>query len=101
MNSEGEQQALRAVSPKLYNYITEILEESNIHPYDIQTSTIKTDEGLQVFVQYGENFKQSQSSFFSFETINNLDSEINDFTKEIADACKEAMIADYFKMMKM
>lgn len=101
MNSEGEQQALRAVSPKLYNYITEILEESNIHPYDIQTSTIKTDEGLQVFVQYGENFKQSQSSFFSFETINNLDSQINDFTKEIADACKKAMIADYFKMMKM
>lgn len=101
MGSEGEQQALRAVAPKLFHYITEILDESNIHPYDIQASTIKTDVGLQVFIQYGENFKQSQSQLFSYESVDKLDDEVHVFIKEIADACKETMIADYFKMMKM
>lgn len=101
MGSEGEQQALRAVSPKLFRYITEVLDESNIHPYDIQASTIKTDAGLQVFIQYGENFKQSQSQLFSYESIERLDNEVHEFVTEIAASCKETMIADYFKMMKM
>lgn len=101
MHSEGEQVTLRAVSPQLYNYITEILEESNIHQYDFEASTIEIDNGLQVFIQYGENFSQSQSAFFTFTEINQLDEKIKSFVEEIAEACKEVMIADYFKMMKM
>ena len=101
MESEEKQKALRVVSPKLFNYITKILEEANIHPYDIQASSIKTKNGLQVFIQYGENFTQSQSAYFSFKSVEMLDDEIFHFVKEIAESCKETMIADYFKMMKM
>jgi len=101
MSTEGKQRTLRAVSPELYHYITEKLAEDNIHQYDIQASTIETADGLQVFVQYGENFTQSQSQFFSHESIKKGNQEIEAFTDEIAEACKETMIADYFKMVKM
>lgn len=101
MDSQGEQRALRAVSPKLFRYISETLEEGNIHPYDIQASSVEKEDGLQVFIQYGDNFTQSKSAYFSYQSIEKLDKEIETFIKEIAEACKQTMIADYFKMMKM
>src|SRR5690625_6412968 len=101
MSTEGRQRTLRAVSPELYHYITEKLAEDKIHQYDIQASTIETADGLQVFVQYGENFTQSQAQFFAHEAIKKGNQEIAACTDEIAEACKETMIADYFKMVKM
>src|SRR5699024_9093460 len=101
MSTEGKQRTLRAVSPELYHYITEKLADENIHQYDIQSSTVETGDGQQVFVHTGENSKQSQSQFFSHESIKRGNQEIEACTDEIAEACKETMIADYFKMVKM
>lgn len=101
MGSQGEQKELRAVSPKLFRYISETLEVSNIHPYDIQATAVEKEDGLQVFIQYGNNFNHSKSDYFTHQAIEKRNEEIDAFIKVIAEACKQTMIADYFKMMKM
>lgn len=99
--SQEKEWILRAVSPELFEHITAELEKSNIHPNDIQANAIKKDDGLDVTVRFGDNFGQTRSQFFAYADINSNHESINTFANDIAEACREVMIADYFKMMKM
>lgn len=99
--SHEKQWMLRAVSPDLFDKIISELEKYHIHLNDIQANVIKKEDGLEVIVLFGENFNQSKSRFFTNETVENQYEDIQRFAYDIAEACREVMIADYFKMMKM
>lgn len=99
--SHEKQQMLRAVAPHLFEQITTELELYNIHLNDIQANVVKKDEGLHVIVLFGENFTQSKSHFFSSAKDDVNEIEMKQFAHKIAEACREIMVADYFKMMKM
>ncbi|MBP2258534.1 hypothetical protein [Virgibacillus alimentarius] len=105
MNAEKKQASsermMRIVSPNLYNHVTAELEKMNIHSYDIEANVIEEDSGLQVIVRFGEGFTQERSQLFSYDTVTALDKDIDTFIKSIGEDCKQIMIADYFKMMKM
>src|SRR5699024_7820567 len=99
--SHEKQRMLRAVSPDLFDEITSELEKYNIHLNDIQANVIKKEDGLEVIVLFGENFNQPRSQFFTNESVEAQYDDIQRFAYDIAEVCKEVMIADYFKMMKM
>ncbi|HLQ71726.1 MAG TPA: hypothetical protein VK142_07970 [Bacillota bacterium] len=96
-----KQRMLRAVSPDLFNVIISELEKYNIHLNDIQANVIIKEDGLDVIVLFGEHFNQTKSRFFTHESIESQFEDIQRFAYDIAEACREVMIADYFKMMKM
>jgi len=92
---------LRIVSPKLYNYLTTRFEEDfNIHPYDMQLEGIENEKGVFLLLKFGDNYAHVIEEFFSFPTIDEAGEELENFVKESGEACKEIMIADYFKMME-
>jgi hypothetical protein len=92
---------MRIILPKLYQAITNKLEEQhNIHPYDIQAKVQTDTSGYQVIVYFGDGFAHKESHYFSNEAIENMNHNVIEFIEKIGDACKEVMIADYFKMMR-
>lgn len=97
-----KQVSLRVILPNLYNYMTAELESRfNLHPYDFQVSAMKEVGGYNIIIQFGDGFAHNHTEFFSYETIQKTDSEIDKVIEKIGESCKEVMIADYFKMMKM
>jgi len=100
MSREG-QRMLRVISPHLFEQITAELEKYNVHLNDIQANVVEKDDGLEVIVLFGEHFSQSKSHFFGHSESDFDEVEIKQFANTVAEACKEVMVADYFKMMKM
>ncbi|MBP1950748.1 hypothetical protein [Virgibacillus litoralis] len=97
-----QEQFLRVALPDLYSFLMEEVEKHyNIHPYDIQAHVIKDSEQYQLIFYYGDGFAHQKSKSFSHEAVERMGEEMTDFSKELGEACKEVMIADYFKMMKM
>lgn len=98
----GNEQSLRVISPQLYRFFTGELERQyNIHPYDIQITASKVESGYNLTFYYGEGYGHRETHFFSSDAIQSLNSEIADFIEEFGESCKQAMIADYYKMLKM
>ncbi|GAA0611349.1 hypothetical protein GCM10009001_30740 [Virgibacillus siamensis] len=98
----GPMQSLRVLFPDLYQFVVNHLEEThNIHPYDVQAHALKDQNGYQLIFHFGEGYAHEESKFFTLDSIKNMDAEIKEFTKTVGEKCKEVMIADYFKMMKM
>ncbi|WP_019378444.1 hypothetical protein [Virgibacillus halodenitrificans] len=96
------QQPLRILMPELYQYIIEYLEEQhNIHSYDIQVFGMKQKVGLQLSFAFGEDYSHQEKKTFSLEQFHNKEKDIKPFIEEFGEKCKETMIADYYKMMKM
>lgn len=98
--SQEKEWMLRAVSPDLFKKVTSDLEKYNIHLNDIQANAVKKDDGLDVIILFGESFNQFKSHFFTYDEIDSNDVKVSQFINEVAEACKDIMIADYFKMMK-
>ncbi|MUK88008.1 hypothetical protein GMD78_06295 [Ornithinibacillus sp. L9] len=98
--SENRVQSLVIVSPKLYRYITTELEHLyHIHSYDVQIGAIKKKDGIQVIVRFGKHFSKKEEQFFLHEQVKELSKEVKEFVESTGEACKKALIDDYFKMM--
>ena len=99
--SQEKQWMLRVISPSMFEQIRSELEKYNVHPNDIQAKAIEKNDGLEVTVLFGEGFNQSKAQFFTNDAIETDYESIQRFAYDIAEACREVMIADYYKMMKM
>ncbi|MCJ0931074.1 hypothetical protein [Virgibacillus halodenitrificans] len=96
------QQPLRILLPELYQYIIEYLEEQhNIHSYDIQVFVMNQHDGYQLSFAFGEDYSHQEKITLTLKQIQNKEDNIKPFIKEFGEKCKETMIADYYKMMKM
>ena len=97
--TKANQKSLRLVSAKLYNYITEKLEEKhNIHSYDLQIDASVMDEGMEIAIRFGETFSNIETKFFTHEQVNEISEEIKEFVAQAGEACTEVLIDDYFKI---
>jgi hypothetical protein len=93
---------LRVVSPELYGYLSDEFEKKfNIHPFDIQLEGIEREDGIQVLLHYGEGFANQMDTFFPYSAIAPESDELKEFTVSAGETCKEAMVADYYKMMDL
>ncbi|MDP4084849.1 MAG: hypothetical protein Q8934_09570 [Bacillota bacterium] len=96
----NKERPARIVLPKLYNLVNAELEKRHIHAYDYQAMVIEQDNGIDLILQFGENFSKSESHYFTNEMIEKESNELLDFIQAVGESCKNIMIADYFKMMK-
>lgn len=104
MAKKGEKKttkSLQIIDPKLYRYIVEELNERhNIHSYDTEILATKENSGLTLIIKYGQNFAHSKERFIKNKSLKNQEDDFVKFVHEVADECKEVMIAEYFKMVK-
>jgi hypothetical protein len=96
---ETKVKSLRLVSPRLYTYITNELQQThNIQTYDLQIDALVKDKGMEITIRYGETFSHKETSFFTYEQIDEVSSEIKEFIAKIGEDCTKVMIDDYFKI---
>lgn len=97
---EEERKPLRAISPKLYMFITKELEKQfHIQPYDVQVDAIQKDEGMQISVRFGEQFSQQVEQFFSSDALWDDRKQLQQFIQKTGESCKDVLIKNYFRMM--
>ncbi|RCW67025.1 hypothetical protein [Saliterribacillus persicus] len=91
---------LRSAYPQLYDYLIKELSAHNIHSFDIQATSRDIGTEVEIQVQFGEEFNNTYSKTFSKEKVTEINDAFSNFCEEIAETCKETLIADYFKMVK-
>ncbi|WP_026905818.1 hypothetical protein [Paucisalibacillus globulus] len=97
--TNDKKKSLRLVSPRLYNYITEKLEDKhNIHSYDLQIDASLMDEGIEIAIRFGETFSNIETKFFTHEQVKEISKEVKEFVAQTGEACTEVLIDDYFKI---
>jgi len=98
-NSKELEKPLRIISPKLYRFIISEFEKYNIHSYDLLINGIKKDQGMEIILRFGETFSRKKSKLFSDQVIKGQADELRKFIENATEACKKAMIDDYFERM--
>ena len=100
-NTQARRQILRISYPNLYEKLINELATHHIHPFDIQATSKNIDDQLvELEVRFGDNYGHHQRKQFAKDKINEKSDEFTNFCKEVGETCKEALIADYFKMVK-
>lgn len=85
---------LRTYSKEIYQTMKEGLASSHIHPHDVRAFAEEKEGETEIHLYYGEDYAHHESRSFQDGE------EMKPFFEEVAATCQEAMIADYFKMMK-
>lgn len=95
-----KQRSLRLISPKVYNYITETLEQThNIHSYDLKMDAIPKQDGITIIVRFGETFSHHKEQYFTFDQLEEgICDELKEFVTDLGEACTKVLIDDYFKI---
>ncbi|MCC3358500.1 hypothetical protein [Bacillus sp. REN16] len=96
-----EEKLMRFAAPNLYQKLVDTFFAYNIHSYDIYATVVKQKEGFDLTLRFSQSFSQSVTAFVSFEQAKNPDEEIISFFKETAEKCKNQLISDYYKMIKL
>lgn len=55
---------------------------------------------MDVTLKYGDAYRHVKTKTFSTTAIEEMDSAIPQFFKEVGEDCQKVLIADYYKMMK-
>lgn len=96
-----EEKLLRFAAPSLFQKMIEVFSSYNIHSYDIYATVVKQEKGYDLTLRFSQSFSQTVTAFISFEQAKNPDEEITTFFKETAETCKNQLISDYYKMIKL
>ncbi|QDI92141.1 hypothetical protein EPH95_13875 [Salicibibacter halophilus] len=96
-----QEQPMRMVFPSLFKHMAYQLEEThNIHPHDIDARVITGKSDLKVIIRFGDNFSHEEWQRFSYQAIENLDSDVKAFIHATGKTCIKVLFNDYFNMMK-
>lgn len=91
---------LRFARPELYDRLLTELKTLHIHSFDVQASIIEKEKDAEIILRFGDDFSQSMSETFSYEAIQRINEEVISFFKEATEKSQQAIVADYYKMMK-
>jgi hypothetical protein len=91
---------LRFVKPEYYRMLLRELEVYHLHPFDVHASAIAAEDELTIVIRYGDRAVWKCQSLLG-EDANAAEGAIADFFRETAEDCKNTLIADYYKMMKV
>ncbi|MDQ0197753.1 hypothetical protein [Neobacillus ginsengisoli] len=96
-----EERLLRFAAPELYQRMVETFSTYHLHPYDVQATIFKSEDGFDVTLRFSNDFSKSVTTYFKNEQAAHPDEAVTRFFEEAADKCKSTLIADYFKMIKV
>ncbi|EEM58309.1 MULTISPECIES: hypothetical protein [Bacillus cereus group] len=100
-NSIVEEKLLRFAIPTLYKQMLEVFEKYHIHPFDIQGTIVKKENGYNVIIRFSQSFSHTATIFVNFEQATHPDEEMIHFFEETAKQCRSQLVKDYYKMIKL
>lgn len=89
------------VSKDLYEIFCDQLARVHLQLYDMEALGKATDDGVNVMLAYGAAFDHGETASFSYIEIKNRAPVVARFFQEAAEKCKETLIRDYYKMIKL
>lgn len=89
---------LQIAYPNLYEKLIEFLLIFNIHSYDVRATCRSIDDKIEIKIKFGDGFANKRMELFSKDELGRS-GRFESFCEEIAETCKETLIADYFKMV--
>ncbi|PWU66721.1 MULTISPECIES: hypothetical protein [Gracilibacillus] len=92
---------LVSFSPFLYQQLLDTIQKENLHSFDIDAHVIKGNHHIEIEIYFGENFQHVTKQSFPVKILEERDQDYLNFCTKIGQTCKETMIQDYFKMMKL
>ncbi|MBP2239682.1 hypothetical protein J2Z40_000235 [Cytobacillus eiseniae] len=95
------EESLRIAAPAVYKKMVEIFEQYHIHPYDMQGIVLRKNDGLEITLRLSHNYAELSSTHISFDQVKKPDSKITQFFEQAAERCKDQLITDYYKMIKL
>ncbi len=98
---QAEEQPLILAFPDANARVLEQFALLHLHPYDVKAGVIAADGGFELTLYYGEGWTRRKQRFFELEALETPSDALTAFSLETAEACKQALIADYYKMMKL
>ena len=101
MNAHDVSVPLFIIEPKLDGNLKKIMAEKHIHPYELEAYGTKNEDGIEVTIIYGLTDQQTVTAFFTHEAIETDGPAISKFFSETVEKCKESLIADYYKMIRL
>ncbi|PHC39089.1 hypothetical protein COF09_22770 [Bacillus toyonensis] len=100
-NKKVEKRLLRFELPTLYKQMLGVFEKYHIHPYDIQGTILKKENGYEVILKFSQSFSHVATTFVGFEQAMHPDEEVTHFFEETAMQCKTQLMQDYYRMIKL
>lgn len=101
MSRDNKELPLRAAEPRLFQLLQAELEAQHIHAYDIEAIGVKKENGVDVTLKYGDDYRHSKTRYFANPLIEKQAPAISQFFKEVGEECQKVLVADYYKMMKL
>lgn len=98
--NRAAEKPLQLTHPDLYFKLKQELESYHLHSYDVKAGGIPDDEGITIFLRYGDNLSYLKECRFNWLSLKEKDDDLRSFFRETGEDIKKALIADYFKMMK-
>lgn len=96
-----EEESLRIRAPRVYARMIETFSKYNLHPYDAEATVIQNDNGLDISVKLAGSLTNLGSKHISMKQAEEPDDEVNAFFETSAEECKNLLIKNYFKMIKL
>lgn len=96
-----EEESLRIAAPKLYGKMMETFSKYNLHPYDTEGSVLKKENGMDVTLKLAGSHSVVSTTYLSKKQIEQPDDEVERFFETSAEECKNLLIKNYFKMIKL
>lgn len=96
-----EEESLRIAAPNLYNKMLESFSKYNLHPYDTESSVIKNQNGMDITIKLAGSQSMLATTKITAKQANEPDEEVISFFESSAEKCKNLLIKNYFKMIKL
>lgn len=96
-----EEESLRIAAPNVYERMIETFSKHNLHPYDTEGTVIKKEDGFDISLRLAGSSTSVGTKHISLTQAEKPDEEVTNFFETSAEECKNLLIKNYFKMIKL
>lgn len=97
----NEEESLRFTAPKVYDQMVETFSKHKIHPFDTEATVVQKDGRMAISIKLAGGASELASTTISLNQAKEPDEEVVSFFETSAEECKNLLIKNYFKMIKL
>jgi hypothetical protein len=95
-----EERILRFADPELYKKMIETFSAHHIHPYDVQATIKKDEEGYELSLLVPANNGKRMTTRLGLEKESHFNKNVTSFFEKAAAESKSLLMSDYYRMVK-
>lgn len=96
-----EEESLRIGAPRLYERMMEAFSKHRIHPFDTEGKVVKKKDRIHITLTLAGSTSPLATKEFTLQQAKEPDQEVISFFEGTAEECKNLLIKNYYKMIKL